>query len=251
MSDLAPASSRQSETVRLALSTLPGSTPIYDVFHEVCRLAATVIQVERIGIWFLENENRMLRCVNLYESSRNMHSSGQTLAVDQIPNYVASLMRRRTLPIERVSDLPWSRELHDGYCKPLGVISMLDSGIFHNGILIGVVCHEQVGSIYDWTTEDRDFSASIADFISSRLPPDWPACLSQVCDQAAKTQSPEQIMAATGQIVQRIARDADSVLQLLQGSDRTTSGHAKMFVYASDIRQAADDCKRFIQYRSE
>jgi hypothetical protein len=246
MSELAPVSNRQSETVRLTLSQLPGETPLSSLLRMVCQHASSVIPVERVSVWFFENNGRTLRCVNLFETSKNRHSSGLKLPADRIPSYTASLLRRRTLPIERVSDLPWSRELHEDYCKPLGIISILDSGIFHSGRLVGVVCHEQINTSYDWTTEDRDFSASLADFISSRMPPTWTEDNLKNLGAAAP-RTPQGIKMEAQQIARRIACDAESLLQLLQTSDRTLPGHAQLFVFGEDIRQAADECIRVTQ----
>ena len=67
--------------------------------------------------------------------------------------------------------LPWTVELYAGYCEPLGITSILDAGIFHEGRLTGVVCHEHVGPVRDWSSEERHFAESLADFIVSRLKP--------------------------------------------------------------------------------
>jgi GAF domain-containing protein len=60
-------------------------------------------------------------------------------------------------------------ELFAGYCEPLGITSILDAGIFHDGRLTGVVCHEHIGPVRDWSSEERHFAESLADFIASRL----------------------------------------------------------------------------------
>jgi hypothetical protein len=62
-------------------------------------------------------------------------------------------------------------ELNASYCEPLGITSILDAGIFHDGRLTGVVCHEHVGPVRDWSSEERHFAESLADFIASRLKP--------------------------------------------------------------------------------
>ena len=45
---------------------------------------------------------------------------------------------------------------------------MLDAPILKNGEMIGVVCHEHVGSPREWTTEERDFAMSVADAVCAR-----------------------------------------------------------------------------------
>lgn len=121
-------------------------------------------------IWFFENRNTILKCVNFFQMSNGTHTEGGVLAVDRIPNYVASLNCRKALPVKVASSLPWTDELYADYCEPIGISSMLDAGIFHEGSLVGAFCLEHVGPVREWTTDDRDFASALADFIASRLP---------------------------------------------------------------------------------
>jgi two-component system, cell cycle sensor histidine kinase and response regulator CckA len=43
------------------------------------------------------------------------------------------------------------------------------SPIFRDGQVIGVVCHEHLGPPREWTVEERDFTASVADAIASKF----------------------------------------------------------------------------------
>ena len=76
------------------------------------------------------------------------------------------------------SSLPWTDELYADYCEPIGISSLLDAGIFHEGALagpfylehVGAFCWEHVGPVREWTADERDFASVLADFIASRLP---------------------------------------------------------------------------------
>jgi len=168
---LVPPPSLPTEIARMTLAHLPAATSLDSIYPFVCQLAAAALKVERVGIWFLEDNDRILKCVNVYQMSKGTHSAGIILDVSTIPSYVASLQRRRSLPVEIVEALPWTVELYAGYCEPLGITSILDAGIFHDGRLTGVVCHEHVGPVRDWSSEERHFAESLADFIASRLKP--------------------------------------------------------------------------------
>ena len=41
--------------------------------------------------------------------------------------------------MEVASSLPWTDELYADYCEPIGISSMLDAGIVHEGSLVGPV----------------------------------------------------------------------------------------------------------------
>ncbi|MCX7397398.1 MAG: GAF domain-containing protein [Planctomycetales bacterium] len=168
---LVPLPSLPTEIARMTLAHRPAVTSLDSIYPFVCQLAAAVLKVERIGIWFFDDNDTVLKCVNVYQMSKGTHSAGIAFDVSKISSYVESLQRRRSLHAEIVEALPWTVELHAGDCEPLGITSILDAGIFHEGRLTGVVCHEHVGPVRDWSSEEQHFAESLADFIASRLKP--------------------------------------------------------------------------------
>lgn len=160
---------RPTEKARLTLAVLPPATPLLSVFQMACQLAAAVMQVERVGIWLLDNHDQELICKNLYELSKESHSRGQVLKVASFPQYFESLRHRKAVPAEQAAIMNATDELRDEYLTPNRITSMLDAGIFLDGRLHGALCLEQVGNSREWTTEDRDFAGSVADLIAVRM----------------------------------------------------------------------------------
>ena len=164
-----PAPSRSTELARLELTQLPPDVPLDQAFGRACELSADALEVERVGVWLFVDDRSALRCAHLYERSKGEHSFGAILRVADFPTYFASLAIRKAIPAEVAADEPWSAELDAQYLRPLGIRSMLDAGIFVDGTLVGVVCHEHVGSSREWTTEARDFAGSVADLLANRI----------------------------------------------------------------------------------
>lgn len=164
-----PAPSRVTEIARLELARLSATAPLEQAFRLACELAADALKIERVSVWLFVDHRSALRCVNLYERSKNEHSSGAVLRVDDCPRYFASLKLRKAAPAEMAITDAWTAELAELYLAPLGIASMLDAGIFVDGELVGVVCHEHVGQPIEWTTEARDFAASVADLLALRI----------------------------------------------------------------------------------
>ncbi len=164
-----PEPSRPTEAARLALSRLPPDTPLADAFARACELCADALAVERVGVWLFIDGGAALRCAHLYERSRGEHSAGALLRVADFPTYFKSLTIRRAVPAEVAASAPWTAELAQAYLRPLGITSMLDAGIFVEGKLVGVLCHESVGPPREWTTEARDFAGSVADLLALRI----------------------------------------------------------------------------------
>ena len=162
---------RPSELARLEMARLAVEVdrPLPAVFQRICEIAAETLLVERVGIWLLTADRKALRCADLHERSRREHSEGVTLRLDEFPEYFRALTARRALPSEFAQSDPRTAELRDAYLVPLSITSMLDAPVLKNGEMIGVVCHEHVGSPREWTTEERDFAMSVADAVASKI----------------------------------------------------------------------------------
>lgn len=161
--------SRAFEIARLEIAQLPSETTLDRTFAAVCVLSARALGVERVGIWLFVENRTLLRCANLFELSKDEHSSGALLRVADFPDYFSSLQLRKAIPAEIAATEPWTAGLAASYLNPLGISSMLDAGIFVDGVLVGAICHEHVGSPREWTTEERDFVGSIADLLAARI----------------------------------------------------------------------------------
>ncbi len=138
-------------------------------FQRITETAANTLDVERVGVWLLVDHPRAIRCVDLYERSKATHSAGLTLLVDHFPGYFAALEQRRTVPAVLAASDPLTGELAEAYLEPLGITSMLDAAIFIAGEIVGVVCHEHTGPPRQWTAEERDFAAAVADLLALNI----------------------------------------------------------------------------------
>jgi two-component system cell cycle sensor histidine kinase/response regulator CckA len=161
--------SRATEIARLEIAHLAPETTLEQAFAAICVHSARALRVERVGVWLYVENRTFLRCANLYELSKDEHSSGTLLRVADFPEYFSSLQIRKAIPAEVAATEPWTAGLAASYLNPLGISSMLDAGLFVDGVLVGVICHEHVGPPREWTTEERDFVGSMADLLAARI----------------------------------------------------------------------------------
>ncbi len=241
---LVPPPSLPTEIARMTLAHLPATASPESIYPFVCQLAAAALKVERVGIWFLDQNDTALKCVNLYQMSKGTHSAGLMLEVSKISSYVASLQRRRSLPVEIVEALPWSAELYAGYCEPLGITSILDAGIFHDGRLAGVVCHEHVGPVRDWSSEERHFAESLADFIASRL--------NSATDDTKSSASEEPLQAENDRYVtardafQNIFEASNRVKMLMEAGSNRSLIQKRLAVLNHEISDASSEALKLL-----
>jgi signal transduction histidine kinase len=234
-----PEPTRPTEAARLTLVRLPADTPLGHVFATACELAANAIRVERVGIWFFVESGAALRCANIYERHRDEHSSGAVLRVADFPHYFSSLSIRKSVPAEVAATDPRTAELTDAYLKPLGITSMLDAGIFIRGDLVGVVCHEHVGSPREWTTEERDFAGSIADQLAMRMQ------AAEVSDLRSAFQTDEDRLAALDK-AEAVSLLAGGVAHDFRNMLTVIAGHSELLAARNDLPMEARRQARII-----
>jgi K+-sensing histidine kinase KdpD len=165
--DTSPGSApRLTESARLALCRLPieaGSSP-HDAFRRIAEIAADTLAVDRVGVWLFTPDHQALRCATLFERPTREHSGGAVLRVADAPAYFRSVTERRVVAVTPADD----PDLADLYFRPLGVACSLDAAVYLKGQPIGVACHEHT-TARDWTAEDRDFAAAVADHVAISL----------------------------------------------------------------------------------
>ncbi|MEC4675248.1 MAG: GAF domain-containing protein, partial [Nitrospirota bacterium] len=134
--------------------------------QRVTEIVAETLEIERVSIWVLDDEQAHLSCLDVYERSKGTHTHGAELTIHQYPRYFAALKDNLTISAHDARTDPRTNEFAEGYLDVLGITSMMDSPIFQQGKTIGVLCHEHVGPQREWTLDEQQFGGSIADFTS-------------------------------------------------------------------------------------
>lgn len=172
--------------MELAKSKTLNQGNLHAAAQEIAASAARTLEVERVSVWLYNNQfmplcdsygtdpqrhddRSQITCINLYEKSANRHSAGMTLAAVDYPAYFQALEQERTIAVHDARTDPRTREFLECYLQPLGITSMLDAPIWLGGQMVGVVCHEHIGTARQWALEEQNFAGSIADLVSLAL----------------------------------------------------------------------------------
>ena len=138
------------------------------IFKTTCEEVAQTLEVERMGIWLLEDQSRLV-CQDLYKLSDKLHARGMEMRLQGYPRYMQAMEANRIVAADDAARDPRTNEFAQGYLDTFGISSMMDVPVRLHGKLVGVVCHEHVGPARQWTLEEQDFVASVADMIVLKL----------------------------------------------------------------------------------
>lgn len=134
--------------------------------HLITKRAAQVLGTERAAVWLYNPSGTKSRCVDLYELSRGRHSHGAEVTIAEHREYFEALHANRIIAADDTfADVRMSSFMHE-YLGPHQVLSSMDAAIRRGNEMLGAVCFEHVGNRHRWQVDERQFGASIADFIA-------------------------------------------------------------------------------------
>jgi PAS domain S-box-containing protein len=158
---------RQNEAlVNLARSETVASGDLKRAVQEITEMSAYALETERTSIWLFDDLRSKIRSIDLYERTPLKHSEGTELLAKDYPAYFEALEKEHTIAAHEAHTDPRTREFSPSYLSPLGITSMLDAPIRLDGRMVGVLCHEHVGTARHWTLDEQNFAGSIADLVS-------------------------------------------------------------------------------------
>lgn len=131
---------------------------------EITEAAARSLLVQRVGVWLYNSDSSKIECIDLYDVSTNQHTAGLSLLKANCPAYFQALEESRSIAVNDVFNDKRTQEF-SSHLSMFGVTSVLYAPIWLGSRLIGVVCHQHINSVRQWTMEEENFAASIADFV--------------------------------------------------------------------------------------
>lgn len=160
-------SRQRAERQRKALARLSADPDIAEgnidsSVRTILKTAAEAVQTERVSLWLVSGDQSELRCMQLYELSKEAFRTCASLVTQEYPRYFEAIKKdSRIYAADALNDFRTS-ELKETYLEQIGITSLLDAGIFIEGHLAGVLCFEHVGATRQWHADDESFASTIA-----------------------------------------------------------------------------------------
>ena len=176
---------------------------------------ADAMDVDRVGVWFLEDQDRTLICREQFIRSGRRHLSGTVLRSRDFPNYMRALRERRAIVADDALRHAITSELGEAYLGPNQIASLLDAPIIRQGRVIGVVCHEREEKPRTWSQREIDFAGSVGDLVALLLEQGERVELEAALKIQTEQRMERQKLDALALLARSVAHDLNNVLSVL------------------------------------
>lgn len=120
--------------------------------------------IDRASYWSYSEKG--LRCENLYNLKIEQYEENSYIKANNCPKYFTAINRGIQVVVPNVFNTSTTEELCQEYFQMFNIKSLLDTPIFINGKIIGVLSLETVETNVEWDNEDINFARSISDLIA-------------------------------------------------------------------------------------
>ena len=159
---------RYNEAIKnLTLKHQPNGDNFAEFLEAVLKIIAKKIDVNRVGFWrYFEDR---IQCERTFIKNKDEFKSGFVVEKKDYPHYFNAIENELQIVASNVLENPFTTEFTSSYFNEFATKSMLDTPIYINGLLYGVLCIESDTKIKEWDNEDIIFSRSISDYLAAAI----------------------------------------------------------------------------------
>lgn len=133
------------------------------ILRNLLEMTTKTLDVDRASYWQYTPDR--IRCQNLYERHMQKFEKGFTLRRTDYPVYFSTIESEQQIVANDVYTNPMTQELCADYLPKNKVFSLLDTPVFINGEIKGIISFESVDAAREWDNEDITFARSVSDLM--------------------------------------------------------------------------------------
>ncbi len=131
----------------------------------VCEEVSRLLDVDRVGVWRLSDDERRMTCGPLFDRRRGVVETGKVLDLREAPNFVTSLRTQRSFTVEDVERDPRTADMAAAHFTPVGIRAIMHAQIHSAAGAAGFLTAAVVGGRRKWRPDETAFAASAAAII--------------------------------------------------------------------------------------
>jgi PAS domain S-box-containing protein len=161
----------RSQRFNRVLAELAGDDRLFRIERDAAlrlltEAASRTLGVARVGIWFFDTVGGALECADCFEQRPGKHQAGQRLSTGAAPEYFAALERWEIIAAGDAVHDPATCCLSEAYLRPQGIGAMLDVPVRVAGRVMGVICHEHIGTPRSWSAAEQSFASAMGSCVA-------------------------------------------------------------------------------------
>ena len=129
----------------------------------ILKITTATLEISRGGYWTYEADS--IRSYNLYDAKINSFENDIQFFKNENPTYFEKIENKLLVVLSDVRSHSTKNKKNDSYISKHNIFSMLDSPVFIDGELKGILSLEATDQIKNWDNEDINFAKSISDLI--------------------------------------------------------------------------------------
>lgn len=153
----------------IALSPFVEEGNFEGLARQITEEVSKKLKVSRVNVWLFNEARTQLECIDHYDLSTGLHSSGYILHEEEFFNEFQELKTTKYVDAYDALEDPRTKGYTQNYLIPLNIKSMLDVGIRIGEKNIGVICFEYTGQKHAWDDDEITFACQVADQLALTL----------------------------------------------------------------------------------
>jgi len=129
----------------------------------ILQITSAALGVNRVGFWKYDTDK--IICDKLYESQTNILKNEIIFYKKENLGYFEKIENKLQVVLSDIRAYSTNNKINDNYIYKNNIFSTLDTPIFIDGELKGVLSFESTKKIKNWDNEDINFAKSISDLI--------------------------------------------------------------------------------------
>ncbi|MEZ7515890.1 PAS domain S-box protein [Flavobacterium frigidarium] len=134
------------------------------IIKNILLITTEIIGVCRASYWKYSPDNVL--CEMQYNATTKKFSKGSILLKEEFPNYFEAITSKSQIIIPDVYQSEMLVDLQKEFFPANSIYSLLDTPVFIEGELKGILCFEATQKIKNWDNEDINFTRSLSDVIT-------------------------------------------------------------------------------------
>lgn len=135
-----------------------------EILEEILKTISQKVDINRVSFW-LYFEDR-IQCQRLYNNNNDIFETGTILLKKDYPNYFESLENQIQIVASNVYISEEVKEYKEDYFPKENICSLIDTPIYLDGKMVGLLSFETTTKYKEWDNEDISFARTLADFLA-------------------------------------------------------------------------------------